>query len=129
MGLRATLLSVAGAFHSPLMAPASERLAKALEQVEITEPQCLVMSNVSALPHGENRHEGETVVASIKRRLVEQLMAPVRWDQSCAWLVANVGEAREGMHELAPGKVLTGLMRRIDKSVKVINHDEPSQPS
>ncbi|TVQ59870.1 MAG: ACP S-malonyltransferase [Phycisphaerales bacterium] len=129
MGLRASLLPVAGAFHSPLMAPAGERLAKALEQVEITEPQCTVVSNVTALPHGEEPGEGESVVGSIKRRLVEQLTAPVRWDASCAWLVANVAESREQMHELAPGKVLTGLMRRIDKSVKVINHDEPSQPS
>lgn len=129
MGLRATKLAVAGAFHSPLMAPAAERLAKALESVPMQAPKCTVVSNVTALPH-------EADPASIKRRLIEQLMAPVRWDQSCSWLIANVrtpgggasGGASGGapvLHELAPGKVLAGLMRRIDKAAKVETHDEP----
>lgn len=124
MGLRATALSVAGAFHSPLMRPAADRLATALEEVEIKPPRCVVVSNVTAVPHGESPDEGANVVDSIKRRLVEQLTAPVRWSQSCQWMIANV---RGGMHELAPGKVLAGLMRRIDKSVKVTTHDEPGE--
>lgn len=125
LGLRATKLAVAGAFHSPLMAPAAERLAKALESVPMQAPRCTVVSNVTALPH-------EADPASIKRRLIEQLMAPVRWDQSCSWLIANVrdasgasGGATPALHELAPGKVLAGLMRRIDKAAKVETHDEP----
>lgn len=121
LGLRATKLTVAGAFHSPLMAPAAERLAAALEKVAIRAPSCPVVSNVTALPH-------EADPASIKRRLIEQLMAPVRWDQSCAWLIANVRTpegALPALHELAPGKVLAGLMRRIDKAAKVETHDEP----
>lgn len=121
LGLRATRLSVAGAFHSPLMAPAAERLAGALESVEITAPRCVVASNVTAQAHTDDPKE-------IKRRLVEQLTAPVRWDASCVWLAANVrtaGGAPVVMHELAPGKVLAGLMRRIDRNIKVETHDEP----
>ncbi len=114
MGLRATRLSVAGAFHSPLMKPAADRLAAALADVEIKAPKCPVVSNVTAKPHED--------APSIRNRLVEQLTAPVRWDESCRWLAANIkGE----MHELAPGKVLAGLMRRIDRAVKVETHDEP----
>lgn len=123
-GLRATALSVAGAFHSPLMQPAADRLAKALEEVEVKAPKCIVVSNVTSAPHGTGPDEGANVVDAIKRRLVEQLTAPVRWSQSCQWMIANVkGE----MHELAPGKVLAGLMRRIDKSAKVTTHDEPGE--
>lgn len=121
LGLRATRLSVAGAFHSPLMAPAAERLSAALENVEIVAPRCTVVSNVTAAPHTNDPKD-------IKRRLVEQLMAPVRWDASCVWLAANVrtaGGAPAVMHELAPGKVLAGLMRRIDRTIKVETHDEP----
>lgn len=114
MSLRATRLDVAGAFHSPLMEPAADRLREALENIEIREPSCPVVSNVTAQPH-----EG---VRSIKERLVEQLLEPVRWDESCRWLIANV---EAPMHELAPGKVLSGLMRRIERSAKVVNHDEP----
>lgn len=114
MGLRATRLEVAGAFHSPLMEPAADRLREALEKVELREPGCPVVSNVTAAPHES--------VQSIRERLVEQLVRPVRWDQSCRWLIENTPSP---MHELAPGKVLSGLMRRIDRSVKVVNHDEP----
>lgn len=124
MGLRATALSVAGAFHSPLMQPAADRLAQALDEVEVKAPKCLVVSNVTALPHGHAPDDDADVVRSIKRRLVEQLTAPVRWAESCAWMIQNV---RGEMHELAPGKVLAGLMRRIDKAAKVTTHDEPGE--
>jgi [acyl-carrier-protein] S-malonyltransferase len=115
MGLRATALTVAGAFHSPLMSPAAERLAAALEKTSIVAPRFSVVSNVTALPHGHD-------AAGIRRLLVEQLTNPVRWSQSCQWLAANVpGD----LHELAPGKTLAGLMRRIEKNLKVTTHDEP----
>lgn len=119
--LRASRLQVAGAFHSPHMRPAAERLAAALEKVEVRAPSCPVVSNVTALPHSA---EGdEPIEATIRRRLVEQLTSPVRWAESCAWLASNVeGE----FHELAPGKVLAGLMRRINREVKVQSHDEPA---
>jgi [acyl-carrier-protein] S-malonyltransferase len=64
----------------------------------------------------------EAVIASIKQRLVEQLTSPVRWSQSMAWAVANLqGEYME----MAPGKVLSGLMRRIDKGTRVANFAQP----
>lgn len=115
MGFKPTPLVVAGAFHSPFMAPAAERLSKALDEVEWTVPGVPVLSNVTALPH-------EADVASIKRRLVEQLTKPVRWSESMQY-AAKALPAR--YVELAPGKVLSGLMRRIEKGVKVENFAEP----
>lgn len=123
MGLRCTPLTVAGAFHSALMQPAADTLRTALAKVEIRAPGCVVMSNATGRPHGEDLHSGETVADSIRRRLVEQLTAPVRWAQNCQWVVARMASAP--YHELAPGKVLSGLMRRIEKSVKVQSHAEP----
>lgn len=122
LGLRATRLAVAGAFHSPLMAPAAERLRAALEKTEIKPPRCPVVSNVTARPH-TGKGEDEGVAASIRERLVEQLTSPVRWDESCVWLAANV---QGGWRELAPGRVLAGLMRRIQRDVKVESYDEPA---
>jgi len=115
MGLRATPLTVAGAFHSPIMLAAGERLAAALAQVEWSQPTIPVLSNVTGEPHARD-------IGSIQRRLVEQLTHPVRWSQSMQWAATNL----PGRYvELAPGKVLTGLMRRIDKNVKVENYAEP----
>ncbi|MGQ0627788.1 MAG: ACP S-malonyltransferase [Phycisphaerales bacterium] len=134
-GLRATVLTVAGAFHSPLMGPAAERLRAALAGVTITAPRVTVVSNVTASPHAA---DGSVPIAeTIRRRLVEQLSAPVRWAQSCVWLASRVwgsgtfaaGQTGGGAeyHELAPGSTLKGLMRRIEKSVKVVSHDSPSE--
>lgn len=122
MGLRAAVLAVAGAFHSPLMAPAAERLREVLERVEIRRPRCPVLSNVTGVAHGTGADEGRPIGESIRERLVEQLTAPVRWAQGCGWLVGSVAGA---YHELAPGKVLSGLMRRIDREVKVASHADP----
>jgi len=126
MGLRSAMLAVAGAFHSPLMAPAAARLGEALAKTPFSPLRCPVMSNVTAQPHAMADAE------SIRRLLVEQLTHPVRWSQSCAYLAANAGafesEAGAGgpaFIELAPGRTLMGLMRRIDKSIKVIPHDTP----
>ncbi|MBI1336793.1 MAG: ACP S-malonyltransferase [Phycisphaera sp.] len=118
MGLRATMLAVAGAFHSPLMQPAADRLRKALDEADFSLPTLPVLSNVTGQPH-------ESDVASIKDRLVEQLTSPVRWEQDVRWLLANTPQLARFI-ELAPGKVLSGLMRRIDKPTKVENHAEPS---
>lgn len=122
MGLRATKLAVAGAFHSPLMQPAADRLGAALATATIREPRCPVMSNVTGVPH--EACEGSTMGDSIRRRLVEQLTSPVRWADNCRWLGER--HASAGYHELAPGKTLAGLMRRIDRNVKVETHDEPA---
>lgn len=120
MALRATKLNVAGAFHSPVMQPAADRLDSALRQATIHTPACPVLSNVTALPHAAN--SGEDFQERLRTLLVSQLTSPVRWSESCLWMIHNL---QGHFHELAPGKVLSGLMRRIDRSVKVTNHDAP----
>lgn len=117
MGLRATVLQVAGAFHSPIMRPAADRLAAALAATPMHTPKAVVVSNVTGVAH-----EGD--VGSIRRRLAEQLMAPVRWSDSCAWLIRTYAGAE--LIEPAPGRTLAGLMRRIDKGAKVQSFDEPA---
>lgn len=117
VGLRATRLQVAGAFHSPLMQPAAERLAEALAETEIRMPRCTVMSNVTAEPH---RSPDE-----IRRGLYDQLTSPVRWAGCCDALVSDQPDA--AFHELAPGKTLAGMMRRISRATRVTPHDEPGQ--
>lgn len=126
MGLRATMLQVAGAFHSPLMEPAADRLRDALAKVNIRAPRCAVISNVTARDHAE--HDGPDLATSIRSRLAEQLTSPVRWAESCAHMRSRWPHAT--LHEPAPGKTLAGLMRRIDRHAKVTNHDEPQdQPA
>lgn len=125
-GLRAAPLPVAGAFHSPLMAPAADRLRAALAKTTIKDPRCPVVSNVTAVPHAglaaSGGVAGRTMAESIRMALVSQLTSPVRWAQSCQWMAANLsGE----YHELAPGVTLAGLMRRIDRALKVTSHDKP----
>lgn len=119
MGLKATALKVAGAFHSPLMQPAADRLSQALEQVAWSTLKAPVISNVTAQPHDPSP-------AAIKKRLVEQLTSPVRWGQSVSTLLGSYPAASARYVELAPNKVLAGLMRRIDRAVKVENFAEPA---
>lgn len=116
-GVRAQPLAVAGAFHSPIMAPAADQLAAALAEVDVRPPMFPVLSNVTAQPH-------DTSPDAIRRRLIEQLTSPVRWAQGCSWLVSNV---QGRYHELAPGRTLAGLFRRIDRTIKVDTHDTPNQ--
>jgi len=117
MGIRSTQLTVAGAFHSPLMQPAADRLAEALDKADWNTPSVPVMSNVTAEPHDSD-------IKSIKGRLVEQLTSPVRWSQSMHHVLSNQPGAR--LIELAPGKVLSGLMRRIDRKTKLENFAVPA---
>lgn len=105
---RALKLPVGGAFHSPCMEPARVELAKAIENTEIHAPICPVYQNVDAKPH--------TDPAEIKANLLTQLTAPVRWTQSAQNMIAD--GATEFV-ELGPGKVLQGLVLKIDKSVAV----------
>lgn len=115
MGLRATPLTVAGAFHSPIMQPAAVKLQQALAEVAWSEPTVQVLSNVTGEPHVTNP-------MLIQKRLVEQLTNPVRWTQSMQYAAKHL----PGRYvELAPGKVLSGLMRRIEKSIRVENFDSP----
>lgn len=125
LGLKPTALAVAGAFHSPLMAPAADRLAAALAKTDTRPPRFPVVSNVTAQPHAADAG-AET---SIRRLLVEQLTSPVRWAQSGSWLVRNAGQGGGQYHELAPGKTLAGLFKRIDRGTKVETHDAPASPS
>lgn len=123
MGFKPTPLTVAGAFHSPLMQPAADRLGEALDKVQWNSPNVPVISNVTGEPH----HDED--IDSIKAKLVAQLTSPVRWTQSMQWAVANLSDGSGGgggrYVELAPGKVLSGLMRRIDRGTKVENFNEP----
>lgn len=105
---RALKLKVGGAFHSPCMEPARAELAEAIERTEVSTPLCPVYQNVDALPH--------TDPAEIKANLVAQLTAPVRWTQTVKNMIAD--GATEFV-ELGPGKVLQGLVSKIDRSVAV----------
>lgn len=99
---RALPLQVGGAFHSPLMEPAREELAGAIEETTFNAPSCPVYQNATATPSVE--------VDVIKRNLIDQLTAPVRWTQS----VQNmVGDGASEFVESGPGKVLQGLVKKI----------------
>ena len=106
----AVTLKVAGAFHSQIMAPAAEAFAKVLAEVDFAEPALPVISNVDAKPYA-GAHE-------IADRLLTQLTQPVRWQQSMEYLLAQ-GLGRP--YEVGPGRVLAGLMRRIDRKTRVAN--------
>ena len=103
---RALVLPVGGAFHSPMMEPAREELAAAIEATTFNEPACPVYQNVTA--------SAVTNPNEIKKNLMVQLTAPVRWTQSIQSMIADGGTE---FIEVGPGKVLQGLMRKIDRSV------------
>ena len=103
---RALLLQVGGAFHSPLMEPAKVELSEAIEATNFSKPICPVYQNVSTV--GETDHE------KIKANLIAQLTSPVKWTQSVENMIAD--GATEFM-ELGPGKVLQGLVFKINKEV------------
>lgn len=105
---RALLLTVGGAFHSPLMEPARERLASAIDKTNFRVPGCPVYQNVNARP--------STDPEVIKSNLVAQLTAPVRWTQTIENMTAD-GAAT--FFEAGPGKVLQGLIKKINKQAEV----------
>ena len=107
---RAIPLVVAGAYHSRLMKSAQAKVADALAGLPIREPKVPVVSNVTARP--------ATNVAEIQELLVRQVTSSVRWSESMQWLVAQ-GFTR--FIELGPGNVLSGLMKRINKDVEMLN--------
>ncbi|WP_339662058.1 ACP S-malonyltransferase [uncultured Polaribacter sp.] len=102
----AVLLPVGGAFHSPMMEPAREELAAAIEATVFSEPTCPVYQNVTA--------SAVTDPNEIKKNLMIQLTAPVKWTQS---IQAMIVDGATEFIEVGPGKVLQGLMRKIDRSV------------
>ncbi|MEI6083626.1 MAG: ACP S-malonyltransferase [Verrucomicrobiota bacterium] len=107
---RAIPLLVAGAYHSRLMMTGQQKVAIELAKLPLREPRVPVVANVSARPGGS--------VAEIKDLLTRQVTSSVRWSESMQWLVAQ-GFTR--FIELGPGSVLSGLMKRIDKSVEIFN--------
>ena len=102
---RALMLPVGGAFHSPLMEPAREKLASAIEDTAINELRCPIFQNVSAKP--------ETDLNTIRQNLVAQLTAPVRWTQS---MEAMIEYGATSVTEVGPGKVLQGLFKKVDRA-------------
>ena len=105
---RALKLPVGGAFHSPLMQPAAERLEKAILATTFHSPSCPVYQNVSA--------KGETDKALLQKQLLEQLTSPVRWTQSVQQMIAD---GATSFYEFGPGDVLKGLIRKINSEVEV----------
>ncbi|PCH77498.1 MAG: [acyl-carrier-protein] S-malonyltransferase [Flavobacteriaceae bacterium] len=103
---RALKLPVGGAFHSPLMEPAREELAAAIEATTFSTPSCAVYQNVTASAVMDPEE--------IKKNLISQLTAPVKWTQCIQAMIADGGTE---FVEVGPGKVLQGLMRKIDRSV------------
>lgn len=105
---RALLLPVGGAFHSPLMLPAKEELAKAIESVKFHSPKCPIYQNVVA--------KAVTDPDAIKQNLVDQLTGPVKWTQL---VQAMIKDGATKFTEVGPGKVLQGLVLKIDKTMEV----------
>ncbi|MBN1898303.1 MAG: ACP S-malonyltransferase [Spirochaetes bacterium] len=117
--LRAIILKVSGAFHSPLMKPADKILGKALEGVELKEPEIPVIMNVTA--------SLETDPARIKELMVKQVVSPVLWKNS---MQEMLNKRIKSFYELGPGKVLAGFMKKIERQVRVINiqsHEDINQ--
>ena len=107
---RAILLQVAGAFHSPLMESAARRLDEVLAGIEFRRPAIPVVANVTGLPHGDPD--------SIRRAMIGQVTGSVRWQASVEWLK---GQGVTSYVECGPGKVLTGLIKRIDSDAGLYN--------
>lgn len=105
---RALPLPVGGAFHSPLMEPAREELARAIEQTHFQVPRCPIYQNVTARP--------STDIETIKANLIAQLTAPVRWTQCVENMVAD---GATSFVECGPGKVLQGLVKKIASEVEI----------
>jgi len=102
---RALVLPVGGAFHSPMMEPAREELAAAIENTTFSKPNCPIYQNVTATAITDENE--------IKANLISQLTAPVRWTQSVQQMVADGASL---FTEVGPGKVLQGLVRKINRA-------------
>jgi [acyl-carrier-protein] S-malonyltransferase len=107
---RALILPVGGGFHSPMMEPAREELAAAIESTVFSSPICPVYQNVSATAVSN--------ATEIKKNLITQLTAPVKWTQSVQQMIADGASL---FTEVGPGKVLAGLIGKIDKEAATVN--------
>ena len=112
-GGKTVTLSVAGAFHTSIMQPADQKLADALASVALRKPRIPVVSNVDAAVHWEPEE--------IRQLLVQQVVNPVRWEDSIRWLLT---QGVTEFTEVGPGKVLAGLLKRIDRKSKCENINE-----
>jgi [acyl-carrier-protein] S-malonyltransferase len=113
MGKKAVLLPVSAPFHSPLMKPAGERLGKELEPISVHDLKTPVMTNVEAQINASKER--------VKGLLVAQVSSPVRWEESMRGMI---DQGIERMIEIGPGKVLCGLMKRIDGKIKMGNVED-----
>lgn len=111
---RALLLNVGGAFHSPLMEPARAELEAAINATTFNTPTCAVYQNVTA--------SAVTDPEEIKANLVAQLTAPVRWTQT---MHAMIADGANHFTEVGPGKVLRGLVKKVDRKMEVESADTP----
>ena len=107
---RALKLMVGGAFHSPLMEPAKVELEEAINSTTFNKPVCPVYQNVDAMPH--------TDPEEIKKNLIAQLTAPVKWTQIVKKMLADGGKS---FTEVGPGKVLQGLIKKVDREVETVS--------
>jgi len=107
---RALVLPVGGAFHSPLMEPARVELSQAIEATIFNKPICSIYQNVNAMP--------ETEPAAIKKNLIAQLTAPVRWTQTIQKMYADGASV---FYEVGPGKVLQGLAKKIAPAAEAMS--------
>jgi [acyl-carrier-protein] S-malonyltransferase len=107
---RALILPVGGAFHSPMMEPAREELAKAIEATTFSNPICPVYQNVTA--------NAVSNAAEIQKNLITQLTAPVKWTQSVNQMIVD---GATSFTEVGPGKVLVGLVNKINREVETIS--------
>jgi len=112
-GKKAVLLPVSAPFHSPLMRPAGERLEKVLEEISLRDLKVPVMTNVEA--------ELNTLKERVKGLLVAQVSSPVRWEESMRKMIEK---GIEQVLEIGPGKVLSGLMKRIDGRIETKNLED-----
>ena len=108
--MKAIPLTVAGAFHTSIMQPAVQRLTTALTGIELRSPRIPVVSNVDAKPHDDPEE--------IRQRLISQVVSPVLWEQSMRWLLT---EGWDQFYELGAGRVLRGLLRRINRKITCEN--------
>jgi [acyl-carrier-protein] S-malonyltransferase len=112
-GKKAVLLPVSAPFHSPLMKPAGERLEKALEEISVSDLKIPVVTNVEA--------EANSSKDRVRGLLVAQVSSPVRWEESMGKMIEK---GIEQVLEIGPGKVLSGLMKRIDHRIETKNLED-----
>jgi [acyl-carrier-protein] S-malonyltransferase len=112
---RALPLTVAGAYHSPLMACAQIKLETELKRIPVAMPRVQVISNVTAKPHAQPE--------DIRKQLIEQVTSSVRWEESMRYLLA---QGFNRFIELGPGTALSGFMKRIDKTATMLNVSDAS---